>query len=181
MNAAQPLDPLAILKELEDQCRGSASGQPHDAVAGSEWSGIAFRVGRDCLVSQLGEVIEVLEYPVLSRVPRTRSWVHGLANVRGNLLPVVDLGAWLGGEAIVPGGRTRVLVVDHHGLYAGLVVDEVFGIRHFRQEEYCASDGAAAGFLQAYLKNGFRRANQIWSIFNLHEVVLEPGFLKTAV
>jgi twitching motility protein PilI len=126
-------------------------------------------------------VIEVLEYPVLSQVPRTRSWVLGIANVRGNLLPVFDFGAWLGGEATVPGSRTRVLVVDHGGIYAGLVVDEVFGIRHFLQEEYTASDSAAAGILQPYLKNGFRRGDQVWSIFNLHELVLEPGFLKTAM
>jgi twitching motility protein PilI len=181
MSKVQSLDPLAILKELEDLCRGSASGHPRDADAGSEWSGIAFRVGRDCLVSQLGEVVEVLEFPVLSRVPRTRSWVLGIANVRGNLLPVIDLGGYLGGEATAPGSRTRVLVIDHDGFYTGLVVDEVFGIRHFLQEEYTASDSTAAGYLRPYLKNGFRRGEQVWNIFNLHDLVLEPGFLRTAV
>ncbi len=181
MDDTQTMDPVAILRELEDQCRSSAAGLPRNTETSAEWSGIAFRIGNDCLVSQLGEVVEILEYPELSRMPLTRPWVSGIANVRGNLLPVIDLGGYLKGEQSTQTSRTRVLVIDYQGLYTGLVVDEVLGIKHFTDDEYTASDPAAADSLQPYLQNGFLRGDQVWNIFNLHELAQTPAFLQAAV
>jgi twitching motility protein PilI len=181
MTDANTMDPVGILKELEELCRGSATGQARKADTSAEWSGVTFRIGNDCLVSRLGEVVEILEFPVLSRMPLTRSWVRGVANVRGNLLPVIDLGAFLHGELTAKTGRTRVLVVDHEGMYTGLVVDEVLGIKHFTDDEYSGSDPGAAACLQPYLQNGFVRDGQVWSIFNLHVLAQTPSFLQTAV
>ena len=66
------MNPVAILQEIEDLCRGSATGAPRKAGNSAEWSGITFRIGDTYLVSQLGEVVEILEYPELSSVPLTR-------------------------------------------------------------------------------------------------------------
>jgi twitching motility protein PilI len=177
----QTMDPVAILRELEELCRHSAAGLERKTDAGSEWSGITFRIGDDLLVSQLGEVVEILEYPVLSKMPLTRSWVCGIANVRGSLLPVIDLGAYLNGNPSAVNSRTRVLVIDHNGLYTGLVVDEVLGIRHFTDDEYSGSDPGAAECLRPYLQNGFLHGDQIWNIFNLHALTQAPEFLQAAV
>jgi len=181
MSDTQKMDPVAILKELEELCRSSAAGQQRKADDGAEWSGITFRIGNDYLVSQLGEMVEILEYPVLSRMPLTRSWVCGVANVRGSLLPVIDLGAYLNGQPVTVTGRTRVLVINQHGLYTGLVVDEVLGIRHFTDDEYTSSDPDAAEYLQPYLQNGFLHDDRIWNIFDLQALAQAPEFLLAAV
>ena len=73
------------------------------------------------------------------------------------------------------------MVIDYQGLYTGLVVDEVLGITHFTDDEYTASDPAAADSLQPYLQNGFLRGDQVWNIFNLHELAQTPAFLQAAV
>jgi len=181
MDDMQTMDPVAILRELEDQCRGSAAGLPRKTDTSAEWSGITFRIGTDYLVSQIGEVVEILQYPELTRMPLTRPWVCGIANVRGSLLPVIDLGGYLKAEQITLTSRTRVLVIDYQGLYTGLVVDEVLGIKHFTDDEYTASDAAAADPLQPFLQNGFLRGDQVWNIFNLHALAQTPGFLQAAV
>jgi twitching motility protein PilI len=181
MDEMQTMDPVAILKELEDRCRSSAAGLPRKTETSAEWSGVTFRIGSDYLVSQLGEVVEILEYPELSRVPLTQPWVRGIANVRGNLLPVIDLGAYLHGESSTLTTRTRVLVIDLQGLYTGLVVDEVPGIKRFTDDEYTGSDPGAAAWLQPWLQNGFLRGDQVWNIFNLHALSRAPGFLQAAV
>lgn len=177
----QAMNPVAILKELEDQCRGSAAGLPRKTDTRAEWSGVTFRIGKDYLVSQLGEVVEILEYPELSRMPLTQPWVRGIANVRGSLLPVIDLCAYLNGEVTTLTNRTRVLVIDFQGLYTGLVVDEVPGIKRFTDDEYSGSDPGAAACLQPWLQNGFLRGDQVWNIFNLHALAQTPGFLQAAV
>ncbi len=75
---------------------------------------------------------EVLNYPgQLTRVPGAKSWIKGLANVRGALLPVIDLRQYLGSGATPLTRNTRLLVVNHRDVPAGLMVDEVLGFRRF--------------------------------------------------
>ena len=77
----------------------------------------------------MDDVIEILDLPVLSNVPLTQPWVRGIANVRGSLLPVIDLNGYLGNEVPRVTNKTRVLVIDFNGVYSGLVVDALDGQR----------------------------------------------------
>jgi len=133
-------DAVALLKAIEDSCCGSSNGLPHKQEKGSEWSGIAFRVANASLVVALGEVVEILEFPDITFVPMTRPWVRGMANVRGSLLPVIDLNGYLNGSATKTTIRTRVLVIDHIDVFTGLVVDEVLGSSHFIHDEFVQNE-----------------------------------------
>jgi twitching motility protein PilI len=177
----RPLDPVSLLREIEELCRVNTTGMERQVETTTEWSGIAFRLGNNHLVSRLGEVIEILDLPELSTIPLTQPWVRGIANVRGKLLPVIDLNGYLHGRVTEVTGRTRVLVIDHEGLYSGLVVDEVLGLKHFIDDEYCEGDTGVDAYLQPYIKNGYRRGEQIWSIFSLFALAEAPQFLQTAV
>ena len=175
MNATHP---VLYLKEIEDGCRGSGTGQHDKVETTSEWSGIAFRIGSNELVSQLGEVVEILDVPEFSRVPMTQPWVHGIANIRGNLLPVIDLSGCLTGTVAKITDKTRVLVIDYNGFYSGLIVDEVLGLRHFLDDEYSVEDVEVDDFLQPYTQNVFRRGGQCWVVFSLHALADSPHFLQ---
>ncbi len=181
MARKQALDPVAILKEIEDRCRGVGAVGSVSAGHGAEWSGITYRIGDNHLVSQLGEVVEILEYPELSNVPLSKTWVRGIANIRGNLLPVVDMHAFLNGAAATITPRTRVLVVDHEGLYTGLVVDEVLGLKHFTDDEYTGDLPDLDEGFEPYIENGFVRDERVWCIFSLHAMAETPQFLQAAV
>ena len=174
-------DPVSLLREIEERCQASATGMERQVETTIEWSGIAYRVGNNLLVSRLGEVVEILEFPELSTIPLTQPWVRGIANVRGNLLPVIDLNGYLNERVTDVTSRTRVLVIDHDGLYSGLVVDEVLGLKHFSDDEYCEDDAGADAYLQPYISNGYRRGDQIWAIFSLVALAEAPQFLQTAV
>lgn len=173
-------DPVVLLKELEVRCRSCSSGLPHKQEAASEWSGIAFRIGRAGLVAPMGEVIEILEFPELTSVPMTQPWVRGMANIRGSLLPVIDLTGYLNGSMTKVTGKTRVLVVDHNDVYTGLVVDEVLGMKHFMNDEYVVGE-KIEGFLKPYTQSGFQRGEQYWGLFSLHALAELPQFLQAAV
>ena len=181
MENVEPVDPVALLKEMEERCRSCSNGLQHKQEPGSEWSGIAFRMEDTCLVTPLGEVVEILEFPQLTPVPMVRSWVRGVANVRGSLLPVIDLSGYLKASPTKLTSRTRVLVVDHNEVYSGLVVDEVYGMKHFMNSEYGSGESSAEAFLEPYIKNGFHRGEHYWCLFSLHALVQSPRFLQAAV
>ena len=99
-----------------------------------EWVGVAFRLSAENFLVAREETREVLGFPsVVTRVPGAKTWIRGIANVRGQLLPVVDLRAFLGGGATNTGRSTRVLVANHREVPAGLLVDEVLGLPPLRR------------------------------------------------
>ena len=173
-------DPLSILKSIEDRCRLTATALPQRVTPRQQWSGVAFRIGATGLVAAMGEVVEILTYPELSVVPYTCSWVRGIANIRGRLLTVIDLNGYLHGRLTVIGKRTRVLVVECRGVYSGLVVDEVMGLRHFPAGAFVAEVTAIEVALRPYVSQGFSVDGEQWGIFKLLSLVESPQFLHTA-
>jgi twitching motility protein PilI len=173
-------DPLSILKHIEDRCRLTATGLPQKTTTVRQWSGVAFRTGSTGLVAAMGEVVEILTYPELSVVPYTCPWVRGIANIRGRLLTVMDLNGYLHGRLASIGKRTRVMVAECRGVYSGLVVDEVMGLRHFPQEAFIAEPAGIEEALRPYVHQGFSMDGEQWGIFKLLSLVESPQFLHTA-
>jgi twitching motility protein PilI len=77
--------------------------------------------------------------------------------------------------------RTRVLVVDCEGIYSGVVVDDVMGLRHLREEAFVAEVPDMDEPLQPYVSKGCRVDDGVWGIFNLFSLIDSPGYLRTAV
>jgi len=180
MDDTNAVDPVALLREIEECCRACTVELPGDTQTENEWSGIAFRVGTNNLVTPLGEVAEILDVPELTVVPLTQPWVRGLANLRGNLLPVIDLNGYLTGTLARLTGKSRVLVIDYDGVYSGVVVDEVLGMKHFREQELTAGETWVDASLQPYCHQGYRRAQQSWAIFSMFSLADAPQFLQAA-
>jgi twitching motility protein PilI len=106
--------PFELLKELEKRSRTVTAGNAPDSVAGLEWVGVAFRMGGETFLVAREETREVLGYPaVVTRIPGAKNWVKGLANIRGQLLPMLDLRQFLGSGPTTAGRNTRVVVVNH--------------------------------------------------------------------
>ncbi len=173
------MEPFHLLLDIEARCHRNALGIPQQIEVRRTWSGIGFRVGANLLVSQLGEVREILEYPPLTRVPGAQAWVKGIANVRGNLLPIMDFQGFLSGIPAERDRRTRVLVIRHGDLSAGLIVDEVLGLRHFFEEEWQEAGPDAPG-LDGYLKGGYRQAGALWGVFSMRTLAESQEFLRVA-
>jgi purine-binding chemotaxis protein CheW len=70
-------------------------------------------------------VREILRVPRIGRVPHAPENVRGVINVRGQILPVIELRTRLGLEPLDPGSQARVLVVESGDRVAGLLVDRV--------------------------------------------------------
>jgi len=172
---------LEKLARLERLCLEHAHGLPQQETTEEEWIGIGFRLGDLHLVAPLGEVSEILTPPQLSKVPRTKSWVCGIANVRGNLMPIMDLQAFVYDRPASFDRRSRVLVVNHNGVYSGLVVDAVLGLRHFREDQRCDDQPGDDDRLRSYMTSAFRAGNQHWGVFSMYALAETPQFLLAAV
>jgi twitching motility protein PilI len=173
--------PFELLKELEKRSRTVATAGPADAAAGQEWVGVACRMGGETFLIAREETREVLGYPaVITRIPGAKSWVRGLANVRGSLLPMLDLRQFLGSGATTPGRNTRVVVVHHREIPAGLIVDEVLGFRRFAESEFNPEAPPTVIRCDMYLAGAFRRGGEVWPVLSLKSLVESQSFLQAA-
>jgi len=173
--------PFELLLEIERRSRIAAAGQGRDSGIGDEWVGVALRIAGEVFLVAREETREVLGLPAsITRVPGARSWIKGLANVRGQLLPLIDLRQYLGSGVTQPGRNTRVLVVNHREIPAGLLVDEVLGFRRFADREFSAEAPPTVVRVDRYLAGVFRRGSEIWPVLSLRSLLESPGFLQAA-
>ncbi len=173
--------PYELLRELDRRARSMAQGQPETTATGAEWVGIAFRLGGEAFLLAREETREVMGYPAaVTRVPGAKSWIRGLSNVRGQLLPVVDLRAFLGSGSASPTRATRLLVANHREIPAGLVVDEVMGFRRFYESEFSADLPPTLLRCERYLAGAFKRGAEVWPVFSVRSLLESQQFLQAA-
>jgi len=172
--------PFELLREIERRSMQAHSGAGGTGLA-TEWVGIGFRIGEEQFVASREQVREVLMLPdSMTRVPGAKRWLLGIANLRGHLLPLVDLKLLLGSGRRTLRRSTRVLAVNHRESPAGLVVDEVQGFRRFTDQEYTEKTSEPVVRCERFLAGGYRRGEQAWPIFNLFEFVESNLFLQAA-
>ena len=133
------LTAFELLLDIDRRCRLLVADQPLQDTRLQQWSGIGFRIAGQWFVAPMGEVAEVLHEPRCTLMPGVKAWVKGVANLRGRLLPVMDLGGFLGLELSKARKQRRVLVVEYNDLFVGLLVDEVVGMQHFAQDALLAN------------------------------------------
>ena len=86
---------------------------------------LTFQLGAEEYGLEILKVREIIGMMKITAVPRTPEFVLGVINLRGNVIPVIDLRKKFGMEAVEQTEETCVIVVDVEGLETGIVVDRV--------------------------------------------------------
>jgi twitching motility protein PilI len=173
--------PFELLQELEALSKASAKGLPQEIEQKTLWSGIGFRTGEIYMIAPIDQVDEILYYPHMTMVPGTLPWVKGLANIRGSLLPVMDLQRFLGQPAIHLRQHSRIMVIRQGELTAGLLVDEIMGLRHFEPEEKVSRIKKLDSRVKTYIRGAFKQGDVTWHLFDMSALAVDPQFYKVAV
>jgi chemotaxis signal transduction protein len=88
---------------------------------------ILVRLGRGRFAADLASVAEVGRVPDITRIPGVPSWLAGVANWRGRILPILDLRLLLGAEVAGATRSSRLLVLTERSVLVGVLVDTVEG------------------------------------------------------
>ena len=170
-----------MLQELERRSRRAIAGKGSEGTP-EEWVGIGFRIGEEQFVASREQVREVLMLPdAMTRVPGANRWVLGIANLRGHLLPLIDLKMLLGSGHTSLRRTTRVISVNHREIPAGLVVDEVQGFRRFMNSEFIDKAQQTAVRCDRFLGGAYQRGHDVWPVFGLYDLLESSAFLQAAV
>ena len=172
--------PFLVLADYEQRSLAHVAGLPEQLDAPGLWRGVAYRVGSHRLASGFDEVVEILSLPPVTHVPGAQPWMLGVANVRGTLLPVVDLKQFLEGERTVIHESQRVLVVRQSGGEVAVTIDELFGQRSFVEAQGIELEGVADGRYAHFVDRAYRVNDQAWGVFSLERLTRTPEFRQAA-
>ncbi len=181
MQPGSPAEVVALLRQIERRSRAGHGELPQQQEQQSSWEGVLCSVAGYRLITPLKQVLEILnQIPPLTRVPGTREWLVGIANVRGTLLPIVDLQRYLGGKPLAPGRRSRILVINHHGINSGLLVGSVQGMRHIADDQQAELPQLAAT-LKPYVDQACRIDGEIRPVLDLERLTATGEFQVAAL
>jgi twitching motility protein PilI len=181
MSAVAALSPFELLAYYERRCLAHSAATPERVEAPGLWRGIGFRVGSHAFVSGIDEINELLTPPALTPVPGTQAWLMGVANVRGNLVPVVDFGRFLFNVRTPSSERTRLLLIRQQNGTVGLLVDEVFGQRLVDDVQRAQAEPETDPRLARFVAENVAVGDQRYGVLSMHRLVRAPDFRQAAI
>jgi purine-binding chemotaxis protein CheW len=95
---------------------------------------VVFKVGTEEFALDIMDLKEVVVMRAVTPVPETESHVEGVMNLRGNLVPVLDLRKRLRARSAVEGSERRIIVSSLEGRLVGLIVDGASEVIRVREE-----------------------------------------------
>lgn len=180
-NTYTPSEMLALLQDIQERSQQSAAKLSEDGDSHGAWVAIGFRVAQNNFLVPLHETREVFTVPSqVTTVPKSKPWVYGIANLRGELLPLFDLKYFLYGETTKVNKRSRIAVNNHPTLFSGLLLDEVFGLKHFQSEPDKNQNNLSDNAVSPYITGSITQNDTFWNVFSFDALVADPRFLDAA-
>lgn len=179
-NISSPSEMLDVLQDIQQRSQKSAAKLSQQDDLHGTWTAIGFRIANNHFLVPLSETREVFTVPTqITTVPKSEPWVYGIANLRGELLPLFDLKYFLYGIPTKVNKRSRIVVNNHPDLYSGLLLDEVFGLKHF-QEEPKGHDDLSDSAVSAYITGSIAQQDMNWNVFSFNKLAADFRFLNAA-
>lgn len=173
------LAPPQIFKLLRDIEQRSRQGDLQHNHQHGMWTAIGFRIANEHFLIPLKQTREVFPVPAqITPVPKSEPWVFGIANLRGELLPLFDLRHFLYGKATKVNKRSRIVIINDATIYSGLLIDEVFGLKHFQQLPEQLDNAEDA--ISAFVSGSITQQDIKWKVFNFEKLASDPRFLNAA-
>jgi twitching motility protein PilI len=172
---------FTTLVDMAAVCRSHARALPSREEKQLFWTGVGIRLHQNLYVCPLEDVAEILKVPPYTKLPGVGSWVNGVANVRGKLLPLLDMNLFFFGDTTNQAqSRRRVLVLDEGEMYTGLIVDHVLGMQHFPADGFHQYVSNVPEAIKPFVEGCYQRDDEIWCVFRPKRLLKDSRFMKLA-
>lgn len=132
---------------------------------------VTFRLGPDDFGLDVFSVHEVLRYEPVTPVPHAPGFVEGVIEVRGALIPILDLRRRFELARVLTGPGTRIMIVSFGGERLGLIVDEVLAVHRVPESEVSAPPGYVRGIAAEFIRGIARIEGRLVILIEMDRVL----------
>ncbi|TAE28254.1 MAG: purine-binding chemotaxis protein CheW [Candidatus Kapaibacterium sp.] len=140
---------------------------------------LTFRIQAEEYGIEILHVTEIIGVQKITEVPDTPDYLKGVINLRGKIIPVMDVRNRFGMEEIPYGDRTCTIVVDVGGTSIGLIVDEVLEVANIPAENVSTPPRTNKGSSGRYIQGMGKIGDSVKILLNI-EYLLNDAELAAA-
>lgn len=145
---------------------------------GQERQLVVFQLARETYGVDIGWVREIIALQTITRLPGAPEFVEGVINLRGHVIPVVDLRKRFVLPAETDPRRTRIMVVEVVPYTLGLVVDAVTEVLRVPENSIESASAVLSGVDVAYILGVAKLEGRLIILLNLPKL-LQPGEVRS--
>ena len=133
---------------------------------------VAFKIDTEEFAVDIGSVQEINRAIEITRIPNSPPHIQGVMNLRGKIIPVVDLRRMLGFQARAADKESRIIVIDVGGVLAGFLVDSVSEVVQLPESAVDAPP-TFGGVVEPYYVGGLGKVDdRLLILLNLQKMFL---------
>jgi len=132
---------MAVLTEFDETAEDTQKGKF-----------LTFSIGKETYGFEIKYVTEIIGIQDITEVPELPSYVKGIINLRGKIIPVMDVRLRFKKEPREYNDRTCIVVIDIHEISIGLIVDHVAEVVVITPENIVPPPAIKTGFHNRYIK-----------------------------
>jgi purine-binding chemotaxis protein CheW len=134
---------------------------------------VVFQLSEQTYGIDIASVYEIIRMETITRVPRTPEFVEGVINLRGRIIPVIDLVKRFNLDHSERTNSSRIIIVDVGGNTIGMIVDAVSEVLRVNLDSIEPPPPMLHGIDAAYLKGIAVLENRLVILLNLERVLFE--------
>ncbi|MDN5346725.1 MAG: purine-binding chemotaxis protein CheW [Clostridia bacterium] len=134
---------------------------------------VVFQLAGETYGVDIGNVHEIIRMQPITDVPRAPEFVEGVINLRGRIIPVIDLHKRFGLPPAEETGSTRIMVVEVAGMTVGMIVDSVSEVLRLPAENIEPPPPMISGVDVAYLRGVGKWGEKLIILLDLNRVLKE--------
>lgn len=132
---------------------------------------VVFKLGREEYGVSILQVQEIKRMTDITRVPHTPDYIKGVINLRGSVLPVLDLRRRLNLQDQEDTDDTRIIIVKVEEITVGMIVDSVSEVTALSKENIESPNSVVGGISANYLSGVGKQEDRLLILLNLVELI----------
>jgi purine-binding chemotaxis protein CheW len=132
---------------------------------------ISFRIRGQDFCTDIGQVREIRGWTNVTPMPHAPDTVVGVINLRGTVMPVVDLGARLGFSATIPTEHHVIIVVNVHDQWTGLMVEDVSENSTVSADQIQPAPNVGSPLTRQFVEGYILRGDHMMTVIRLDHVI----------
>lgn len=134
---------------------------------------LTFKLGNEVFGIEIKYVTEIIGIQPITEVPEVPVYVRGIINLRGKIIPVIDVRLKFKKDAIAYNDRTCIVVIDILDVSVGLIVDNVAEVLSITDENIVPPPDYKTGFQNKYIKGIGKSGNEVKLLLDCEKLLTE--------
>ncbi len=134
---------------------------------------LTFSLGKETYGIEIKYVTEIIGIQAITEIPELPEYIKGIINLRGKIIPVMDVRLRFKKEPRAYNDRTCVIVVDITDISIGLIVDSVSEVLSIPEQDIVEPPQMNKGFNNRYIKRIGKVGNEVKLLLDCEKLLTE--------